>query len=178
MHSRPARFLNPTVRADDATGDQGSVFRCGRTDLALLRLDCRHETCFAWRWGRRTLHGQPLPDARYDRPTPDAGAGYYGVRSSHSACLRCRHCGVVHAALVKLASGPRLVGIMNAKEIIPQLAANMSAAFKMVWKVIGASNSGDFNLVMKQNRRRMKTKGVHDAEELWHRTLSSLNRLE
>ena len=66
---------------------------------------------------------------------------------------------------------------MNAKEIIPQLAANMSAAFKMVWKVIGASNSGDFNLVMNKIVELAK-EGVHDAEELWHRTLSSLNRLE
>jgi hypothetical protein len=36
---------------------------------------------------------------------------------------------------------------MNTTEIVPQLAANMSAAFKIVWKRVGATNPGDFDLV-------------------------------
>ena len=37
---------------------------------------------------------------------------------------------------------------MNREEVFPQLAANMSAAFKKVWKMIGTTNPSDFDLVM------------------------------
>ena len=62
---------------------------------------------------------------------------------------------------------------MSREEVIPQLAANMSAAFKNVWKIIGAANPGDFNLVMNTIVELAKD-GVHDTEELSRRTLRSL----
>jgi hypothetical protein len=37
---------------------------------------------------------------------------------------------------------------MSREEVVPQLAANMSAALKKVWNTVGASNPGDFDLVM------------------------------
>ena len=65
---------------------------------------------------------------------------------------------------------------MSREEVFPQLAANMSAAFKRVWNIIGVTNPGDFDLVM--NRIVELTKdGVYDTEELSRRTLSSFNRL-
>ena len=66
---------------------------------------------------------------------------------------------------------------MSTEEVIPQLAANMSAAFKKVWMIIGSTNSGDFDLVATRIVELAKD-GVHDTEELSRRTLSSLNRLE
>ena len=67
--------------------------------------------------------------------------------------------------------------MMNREEVVPQLAANMNAAFKQVWKIIGATNPGDFDLVMNRIVELAKD-GVHDTDELSRRTLSSLNRLE
>jgi hypothetical protein len=61
---------------------------------------------------------------------------------------------------------------MSREEVVPQLAANMSAAFKKVWKIIGATNPGDFDLVMNRIVELAK-EGVHDTEELSRRTLSS-----
>ncbi len=66
---------------------------------------------------------------------------------------------------------------MSTGEIVPQLAANMSAAFKIVWKTVGATNPGDFDLVMNRIVELAKD-GVHDTEELSRRTLSSHNRAE
>ena len=37
---------------------------------------------------------------------------------------------------------------MSREEVFPQLAANMSAVFKKVWKIIGATNPSDIDLVM------------------------------
>jgi hypothetical protein len=74
-------------------------------------------------------------------------------------------------------AAPGRSGIMSSEEVVPQLAANMSAAFKKVWKTIGATNPGDFDLVMNRIVELAKD-GVHDTEELSRRTLSSLNRLE
>jgi hypothetical protein len=36
---------------------------------------------------------------------------------------------------------------MSTEEVVPQLAANMNAAFKKVWKIIATTNPGDFDLV-------------------------------
>ena len=66
---------------------------------------------------------------------------------------------------------------MNREEVFPQLAANMSAAFKKVWKIIGATNPSDIDLVMNRIVELAKD-GVHDTEELSRRTLSSFDRLE
>ena len=66
---------------------------------------------------------------------------------------------------------------MNREEVFPQLATNMSAAFKNVWKIIGATNPSDFDLVMNRIVELAKD-GVHDTEELSSRTLSSFDRLE
>jgi hypothetical protein len=33
--------------------------------------------------------------------------------------------------------------MMSREEVVPPLAANMNAAFKKVWKIIGATNPGD-----------------------------------
>jgi hypothetical protein len=62
---------------------------------------------------------------------------------------------------------------MSREEVVPQLAANMSAAFKVVWKIIGATNPGDFDLVASRIVELAKD-GVYDTEELSRRTLSSL----
>jgi hypothetical protein len=66
---------------------------------------------------------------------------------------------------------------MSREEVFPQLAANMNAAFKKVWKIIGATNPGDFDLVMTRMVELAKD-GVYDTEELSRRTLSSLNSAE
>ena len=63
---------------------------------------------------------------------------------------------------------------MSRDEVFPQLAANMSAAFKKVWKIIGATNPGDFDLVMNRIVELAKD-GICDTEELPRLTLSSLN---
>ena len=65
---------------------------------------------------------------------------------------------------------------MSREEVFPQLAANMSAAFKRVWNIIGVTNPGDFDLVMNRIVELAK-EGVYDTEELSRRTLSSFNRL-
>ena len=65
---------------------------------------------------------------------------------------------------------------MSREEVFPQLAANMSAAFKRVWNIIGVTNPGDFDLVMNRIAELAKD-GVYDTEELSRRTLSSFNRL-
>ena len=62
---------------------------------------------------------------------------------------------------------------MNTEEVVPQLAANMNAAFKNVWKIIGATNPGDFDLVVSRIVELAK-EGVHDTEELSRGALSSL----
>ena len=62
---------------------------------------------------------------------------------------------------------------MSREEVFPQPAANMSAAFKKVSKIIGATNPGDFDVVMNRIVELAKD-GVHDTEELSRRTLSSL----
>jgi hypothetical protein len=63
---------------------------------------------------------------------------------------------------------------MSREEVFPQLAANMSAAFKKVWKIIGATNPDDFDLVMNRIVELAKD-GIYDTEELSRLTLSSLN---
>jgi hypothetical protein len=65
-------------------------------------------------------------------------------------------------------------GMMSTEEVVPQLAANMNAAFKRVWKIIGATNPGDVDLVVTRIVELAKD-GVYDTEELSRRTLSSLN---
>ena len=62
---------------------------------------------------------------------------------------------------------------MSREEVFPQLATNMSAAFKRVWNIIGVTNPGDFDLVMNRIVELAKD-GVYDSEELSRRTLSSL----
>jgi hypothetical protein len=62
---------------------------------------------------------------------------------------------------------------MNTEVVLPQLAANMNAAFKKVWKIIGATNPDDFDLVVSRIVELAKD-GVHDTEELSRGTLSSL----
>ena len=66
---------------------------------------------------------------------------------------------------------------MSREEVFPQLAANMSAAFKNVWKIIGATNPSDIDLVMNRIVELAKD-GVYDTEELSRRTLRSFDRLE
>jgi len=66
---------------------------------------------------------------------------------------------------------------MSTEEVVPQLAANMNAAFKKVWKIIGATNPGDVDLVVTRIVELAKA-GVYDTDELSRRTLSSLNSLE
>jgi len=66
---------------------------------------------------------------------------------------------------------------MSREEVFPQLAANMSAAFKKVWKIIGAANPSEFDLAMNRIVELAKD-GVYDTEELSRRTLNSFNRLE
>jgi hypothetical protein len=62
---------------------------------------------------------------------------------------------------------------MSREEVVPQLAANMSAAFKKVWNIVGASNPGDFDLVINRIVELAKD-GIYDTEELSRRTLSGL----
>jgi hypothetical protein len=67
--------------------------------------------------------------------------------------------------------------MMSTEEVVPQLAANMNAAFKKVWKIIGATNPDDVDLVVTRIVELAKA-GVYDTEELSRRTLSSLDSLE
>ena len=62
---------------------------------------------------------------------------------------------------------------MSREDVVPQLAPNISAAFKAVWKIISATNPGDFDLVASRMVELAKD-GVYDTEELSRRTLSSL----
>jgi hypothetical protein len=64
--------------------------------------------------------------------------------------------------------------MMSTEEVVPQLAASMNAAFKKVWKIIGATNPGDVDLVVTRIVELAKA-GVYDTEELSRRTLSSLD---
>jgi hypothetical protein len=66
---------------------------------------------------------------------------------------------------------------MSREEVVPQLAANMSAAFKKVWNTVGASNPGDFDLVMNRIVELAKD-GIYDTEELSRRTLGSLTSVK
>jgi hypothetical protein len=59
------------------------------------------------------------------------------------------------------------------EEVVPQLAANMSAAFKKVWNIVGASNLGDFDLVMNKIVELAKD-GIYGTEELSRRAPGSL----
>jgi hypothetical protein len=68
-------------------------------------------------------------------------------------------------------------GMMSREEVVPQLAANMNAAFKKVWKIIGATNPGAVDLIVTRIAELAKD-GVYDTEELSRRTLSSLNSAE
>ena len=67
--------------------------------------------------------------------------------------------------------------MMSAEEVVPQLAANMNAAFKKVWKIVGATNTGDVDLIVTRIVE-LARDGVYDSDELSRRTLSSLNSLE
>jgi hypothetical protein len=67
-------------------------------------------------------------------------------------------------------------GTMGREEAVPQLAANMSAAFKKVWKIIGTTNPGAFDLVMIRIVELAKD-GVHDPEELSRRTQARRSRI-
>src|SRR6516165_3363605 len=51
---------------------------------------------------------------------------------------------------------------MSREEVFPQLAANMSAAFKKVWKIIGAANPSEFDLAMNRIVELAKD-GVYEA---------------
>jgi hypothetical protein len=53
----------------------------------------------------------------------------------------------------------------------------MNAAFKKVWKIIGATNPGAVDLIVTRIAELAKD-GVYDTEELSRRTLSSLNSAE
>jgi hypothetical protein len=68
-------------------------------------------------------------------------------------------------------------GMMSTEEVVPQLALNMNAAFKKVWKIIGATSPGDVDLVVTRIVELAKA-GVYDTEELSRRTLSSLDLLK
>jgi hypothetical protein len=63
--------------------------------------------------------------------------------------------------------------MMNSEDVVPPLAANMSAAFKKVWGAIGASDPVLTDLIVTRIVELAKD-GVYDIEELSSRTLSSL----
>jgi hypothetical protein len=63
--------------------------------------------------------------------------------------------------------------IMNSEDIVPPLAANMSAAFKKVRGAIGVSDPVLTDLIVTRIVELAKD-GVYDIEELSSRTLSSL----
>jgi hypothetical protein len=63
--------------------------------------------------------------------------------------------------------------IMNSNDVVPPLAANMSAAFKKVWGAIGASDPLLTDLIVTRIVELAKD-GVYDIEELSSRTLSTL----
>jgi hypothetical protein len=63
--------------------------------------------------------------------------------------------------------------MMNSEDVVPPLAANMSAAFKKVRGAIGASDPVLTDLIVARIVELAKD-GVYDIEELSSRTLSSL----
>ena len=63
--------------------------------------------------------------------------------------------------------------MMNSDDVVPPLAANMSAAFKKVRGAIGASDPLLTDLIVTRIVELAKD-GVYDIEELSGRTLSSL----
>jgi hypothetical protein len=63
--------------------------------------------------------------------------------------------------------------MMNSEDVVPPLAANMSAAFKKVRAAIGASDPALTELIVTRIVELAKD-GVYDIEELSNRTLSSL----
>ena len=62
---------------------------------------------------------------------------------------------------------------MNSEDVVPPLAANMSAAFKKVRGAIGATDPILTDLIVTRIVELAKD-GVYDVEELSSRTLSSL----
>jgi hypothetical protein len=62
---------------------------------------------------------------------------------------------------------------MKSEDVVPPLAANMSAAFKRVRGSIGASDPVLTDLIATRIVQLAKA-GVYDLEELSNRTLSSL----
>jgi hypothetical protein len=62
---------------------------------------------------------------------------------------------------------------MNSEDVVPPLAANMSAAFKKVRGAIGASDPVLTDLIVTRIVELAKD-GVYDIEELSSRTLRSL----
>ena len=63
--------------------------------------------------------------------------------------------------------------MMNSDDVVPPLAANMSAAFKKVRGAIGATDPALADLIVTRIVELAKD-GVYDIEELSSRTLSSL----
>jgi hypothetical protein len=63
--------------------------------------------------------------------------------------------------------------MMNSQDVVPPLAANMSAAFKRVRGAIGATDPVLTDLIVTRIVELAKD-GVYDIEELPSRTLSSL----
>jgi hypothetical protein len=63
--------------------------------------------------------------------------------------------------------------MMNSEDVVPPLAANMSAAFKKVRGVMDASDPVLTDLIVTRIVELAKD-GVYDIEELSSRTLSSL----
>ena len=62
---------------------------------------------------------------------------------------------------------------MSSEDVVPPLAANMSAAFKKVRGAIGATDPALADLIVTRIVELAKD-GVYDIEELSSRTLSSL----
>ena len=62
---------------------------------------------------------------------------------------------------------------MNSEDVVPPLAANMSAAFKKVRAAIGAADPDLADLIVARIVELAKD-GVYDIDELSSRTLSSL----
>jgi hypothetical protein len=63
--------------------------------------------------------------------------------------------------------------MMNSEDVVPPLAANMSAAFKKVRGAIGATDPDLAELIVTRIVELAKA-GVYDVEELSSRTLASL----
>jgi hypothetical protein len=63
--------------------------------------------------------------------------------------------------------------MMSSEDVVPPLAANMTAAFKKVWGAIGATDPGLRDLIVTRIVELAKD-GVYDIDELSSRTLSSL----